>query len=60
MDRSTLERKSVSDLKEIAGQLDLSGAGRMRKAELIDAIIGEVDAREDQSDDGEGAPRPPD
>lgn len=52
MDRSTLEEKSVNDLRSIAGQLDISGLGRMRKAELVDAIIGEVGDEGDESDDG--------
>jgi len=43
MDRSTLQRKSVDDLREIAKQLDLTGVGRLRKADLIDTIIGEMD-----------------
>lgn len=43
MDRSTLQRKSVDDLREIAKQLDLTGIGRLRKAELIDTIVGEMD-----------------
>lgn len=51
MDRSTLERKSVDDLREIAKQLDLSGVGRLRKADLIDTIIGEMD---DAGDDEDG------
>lgn len=57
MDRSTLERKSVSDLREIAGQLEISGAGRLRKAELIDAIVGEVDGRAEGDGDGDDGGR---
>ncbi len=53
MDRSTLERKSVDDLREIAKQLDLSGVGRLRKADLIDTIIGEIQD-EEADEDGEG------
>lgn len=56
MDRSTLERKSVGDLREIAGQLDIAGTGRMRKAQIIDAIVGEVgdDAGNGSGDGGRG------
>ncbi len=57
MDRSTLERKSVNDLREIAGQLEISRAGRMRKAELIDAIVGEVDGRTEGGGDAGDAGR---
>lgn len=56
MDRSTLERKSVDDLREIAKQLDLTGIGRLRKAELIDTLIGEMnDDDGEQGDDGDEA-----
>ena len=54
MDRSTLERKSVNDLREIAGQFDISGAGRMRKAELVDAIVGETTGGPDEDETGGG------
>ncbi len=51
MDRSTLERKPVGDLREIASSLSLTGVGRLRKADLIDRIMGEVNAAE--GDDGQ-------
>ena len=58
MDRSTLQRKSVDDLREIAKQLDLTGVGRLRKAELIDTIIGEIeDDTDDTDDDGRDSDR---
>lgn len=53
MDRSTLQRKSVDDLREIAKQLDLTGTTRLRKAELIDAIVGEIDGNGDNADGGD-------
>lgn len=52
MDRSSLQRKSVDDLREIAKQLDLTGVGRLRKAELIDTIVGEI--ADDDEGDGDG------
>jgi transcription termination factor Rho len=54
MDRSTLQRKSVDDLREIAKQLDLTGVGRLRKADLIDTIIGEIDDTDDEDDADDG------
>lgn len=51
MDRSTLESKSVDDLKEIARQVELSGYSGLRKAQLIDAIVGELEGSDD-ADDG--------
>ncbi|MGH3442172.1 MAG: transcription termination factor Rho [Nitriliruptorales bacterium] len=39
MDRTVLERKALSELKEIASTLELSGYQRMKKADLIDFII---------------------
>ncbi|MEX1177405.1 MAG: transcription termination factor Rho [Nitriliruptor sp.] len=40
MDRSTLERKALAELREIAGALDLRGYQRMKKADLVDLIVG--------------------
>ncbi len=39
MDRQTLERKSLIDLKEIAASLELRGYQRLKKAELVERII---------------------
>ncbi|MEX1164532.1 MAG: transcription termination factor Rho [Nitriliruptor sp.] len=40
MDRSLLERKALAELREIAGALELRGYQRMKKADLVDLIIG--------------------
>jgi transcription termination factor Rho len=40
MDRSTLEKKQLVELREIASTLELRGYKRMRKADLVDLIIG--------------------
>jgi transcription termination factor Rho len=40
MDRSLLERKALAELREIASALDLRGYQRMKKADLVDLIIG--------------------
>lgn len=39
MDRSALARKPMTELKDIAAHLDMRGYQKLRKAELIDAII---------------------
>ncbi len=44
MDRNTLEGKPVTELREIAGALDLSGYQRLKKADLVDLIVGEAEA----------------
>ncbi|HEY5045416.1 MAG TPA: Rho termination factor N-terminal domain-containing protein [Solirubrobacteraceae bacterium] len=41
MDRSELEASPLADLHAIADQLGLDGFRRLRKAQLIDAILGE-------------------
>jgi transcription termination factor Rho len=41
LDRSELEASPLADLHAIADQLGLDGFRRLRKAELIDAILGE-------------------
>ncbi len=50
LDRSELEASSLADLHAIADQLGLEGFRRLRKADLIDAILGEP------ADDGPAAP----
>jgi transcription termination factor Rho len=52
LDRSELEASPLADLHTIADQLGLDGFRRLRKAELIDTILGEPGGS-DQS--GEGA-----
>lgn len=60
LDRSELEASSLADLHQIADQIGLEGFRRLRKADLIDAILGErTDAAngDGDSDDGEERPR---
>ena len=45
LDRSELEASPLADLHAIADQLGLDGFRRLRKAELIDAILGDAPAR---------------
>jgi transcription termination factor Rho len=66
LDRSELEASPLADLHAIADQLGLDGFRRLRKADLIDAILGEPangrdgagatghdsDSREDSEDSG--------
>ena len=39
MDRSVLARKPMTELKDIAAHLNMRGYQKLRKAELIDAIV---------------------
>jgi len=64
LDRSELEASSLADLHVIADQLGLDGFRRLRKADLIDAILGEPakdgngsDARGDSAEGGADAER---
>ena len=57
LDRSELEASPLADLHAIANQVGLDGFRRLRKAELIDAILGEpmegqagIDNREDSDE----------
>jgi transcription termination factor Rho len=65
LDRSELEASPLADLHAIADELGLEGFRRLRKADLVDAILGEPagsrsehpakpdnDAGEDDADDG--------
>jgi transcription termination factor Rho len=56
LDRSELKESSLADLHAIADQLGLEGFRRMRKADLIDAILGSSPGGDGGStgDDGEG------
>jgi transcription termination factor Rho len=59
LDRSELEASPLADLHAIADQIGLDGFRRLRKAELIDAIVGDTPAKSDSSEeDGEDRPRP--
>jgi transcription termination factor Rho len=67
LDRSELEASPLADLHAIADQLGLDGFRRLRKADLIDAILGETangregagaaerdsDSREDSEESGQ-------
>jgi transcription termination factor Rho len=61
LERSELEASPLADLHAIADQIGLDGFRRLRKADLIDAILDRGDAGEDASsdeDDDDGAPQP--
>jgi transcription termination factor Rho len=47
LDRSELEASSLADLHAIADQLGLDGFRRLRKADLIDRILGDAPAQDD-------------
>jgi transcription termination factor Rho len=50
LERSELEASPLADLHAIADQLGLDGFRRLRKPELIDAILGEGKANQDGDD----------
>lgn len=56
LDRSDLEASSLADLHSIASQVGLDGFRRLRKAELIDLILGEGSPASDDAAE-EPAPR---
>ncbi len=63
LERSELEASPLADLHTIADQIGLDGFRRLRKAALIDAILGEESsssngAETSSDDDGEGEARP--
>jgi transcription termination factor Rho len=55
LDRSELQESPLADLHAIANQVGLDGFRRLRKAELIDAILGESGAGSDKRQDS-GSP----
>jgi len=55
LERSELESSSLADLHAIADQLGLEGFRRLRKADLIDAILGEKSPESDQAEAVGGA-----
>jgi transcription termination factor Rho len=60
LDRPELEASSLADLHQIADQIGLEGFRRLRKADLIDAILGERTegaGSDGDSEDGEKPPR---
>jgi transcription termination factor Rho len=50
LDRSELQASPLSDLHTIADQIGLEGFRRLRKADLIDAVLGEKGSQGDDSD----------
>ncbi len=50
MDRTLLERKALAELRQIAGALELRGYQRMKKADLVDLIIGAGGAADGEGD----------
>ena len=54
MDRSLLEKKQLAELREIASTLELKGFQRMKKADLVDLIIGAA-AEASTGDDGKAS-----
>jgi transcription termination factor Rho len=51
LERSELEASPLADLHTIANQVGLDGFRRLRKADLIDAILGETGAAEGAGDE---------
>ncbi|HEX5852115.1 MAG TPA: Rho termination factor N-terminal domain-containing protein [Solirubrobacteraceae bacterium] len=62
LERPELEASPLADLHAIADQIGLDGFRRLRKADLVDAILGEKSdsskSTENGSDDGDEEPRP--
>src|SRR5271154_5409564 len=58
LDRSELEASPLADLHAIADQIGLDGFRRLRKADLIDAILGETPADGASAEDGPGEDKP--
>ena len=54
LERSELEASPLADLHAIANQLGLDGFRRLRKAELIDAILGGSAARDGAGGSADG------
>src|ERR1700681_1184842 len=58
LERSELEASPLADLHAIADQLGLEGFRRLRKADLIDTILGEpagASGADEEATDGEAA-----
>jgi transcription termination factor Rho len=58
LERSELEASPLADLHAIADQLGLEGFRRLRKADLIDTILGEPPTGADGSGEEDSAPEP--
>src|SRR6266508_1566073 len=60
LDRSVLDTKDREELHQIAGAMGVNAATRMKKADLIDAILGAADgggASDGAGSDGGGRPK---
>src|SRR3989442_2361642 len=60
LDRSVLDTKDREELHQIAGAMGVNAATRMKKADLIDAILGAADgagASDGADSDGGGRPK---
>jgi transcription termination factor Rho len=55
LERSELEASPLADLHAIANEVGLDGFRRLRKADLIDAILGESPAPSDTSSDSQSS-----
>src|SRR3981081_4659919 len=60
LDRSELEASPLADLHAIADQIGLDGFRRLRKADLIDAILGEPGGGDEPGDAPGGGDEPAD
>ncbi|HEX4837161.1 MAG TPA: Rho termination factor N-terminal domain-containing protein [Solirubrobacteraceae bacterium] len=58
LDRSELQASSIADLHLIADQLGLEGFRRLRKADLIDAILGDGGEGDREADSGASGEAP--
>lgn len=58
LDRSELEASSLADLHLIADQIGLEGFRRLRKADLIDALLGQSGGAGDTGADDDSVPEP--
>jgi transcription termination factor Rho len=58
LDRSELQASPLADLHLIADQVGLEGFRRLRKADLIDAILGEKEESASDSEEGSAEEKP--
>ena len=59
LDRDALDKSPLADLHLIANELGVDGFRRLRKAELVDAIIARQSGEEAPAAAVEEAPKPP-
>ena len=55
MDPNVLARKQLPELKSLAAELQMRGYQRLRKADLIDAIVREANRRADPNQRGDAS-----